>query len=98
MLNVYIVVYNVDVTEVILYMFRLMGIQESEVFIMSSLDKTMKFNFQDDPFEGDVQEVLMQVYDALRKKDIIRLIKSLAIFFLEILPIFLDIKMHVHHS
>lgn len=35
---------------------------------MSSFDKTMQFHFQDEPFERDVQEVLMAVYNALQEK------------------------------
>ena len=36
--------------------------------LMSSFDKTMKFNFPEEPFERDVQEVLSQVYVALQEK------------------------------
>jgi uncharacterized protein (UPF0297 family) len=35
---------------------------------VSSFDKTMKFNFSEEPFERDVQEVLLQVYSALQEK------------------------------
>ncbi|MBD8069252.1 IreB family regulatory phosphoprotein [Bacillus sp. PS06] len=35
---------------------------------MSSFDKTMKFNFQEEPFETNVNEVLNTVYDALKEK------------------------------
>ena len=35
---------------------------------MSSFDQTMKFHFQEEPFERDVQEVLMLVYNALQEK------------------------------
>lgn len=35
---------------------------------MSSFDKTMKFNFPEEPFEQDVNEVLFQVYEALQEK------------------------------
>ncbi|MGO4887379.1 IreB family regulatory phosphoprotein [Anaerobacillus sp. MEB173] len=35
---------------------------------MSSMDNTMKFNFQDDSVETDVQEVLLTVYKALDEK------------------------------
>ena len=35
---------------------------------MSSFDKTMKFNFPEEPFERDVQEVLFKVYAALQEK------------------------------
>ena len=35
---------------------------------MSSFDKTMRFNFPEEPYEHDVKEVLYQVYDALQEK------------------------------
>lgn len=35
---------------------------------MSSMDKTMKFNFQDEPQDRNVEEVLLSVYDALQEK------------------------------
>jgi len=35
---------------------------------MSSFDKTMKFNFQDEPDETNVNEVLFTVYEALQEK------------------------------
>ncbi|RLQ98124.1 IreB family regulatory phosphoprotein [Falsibacillus albus] len=35
---------------------------------MSSFDKTMRFNFPEEPIEHDVKEVLMQVYGALQEK------------------------------
>jgi uncharacterized protein (UPF0297 family) len=35
---------------------------------MSSFDKTMKFNFSEEPFEHDVNDVLFQVYEALQEK------------------------------
>lgn len=35
---------------------------------MSSFDKTMRFNFPEEPFEQDVNEVLLQVYEALQEK------------------------------
>ncbi|MEI5905735.1 IreB family regulatory phosphoprotein [Bacillus spongiae] len=35
---------------------------------MSSFDKTMRFDFSDEPFERDVKEVLMQVHGALQEK------------------------------
>ncbi|WP_054712443.1 IreB family regulatory phosphoprotein [Shouchella patagoniensis] len=35
---------------------------------MSSMDNTMQFNFNDDSFDEDVQEVLLSVYDALEEK------------------------------
>lgn len=39
-----------------------------EVFVMSSMDKTMQFNFQDDSVGVDVQEVLLSVYESLEEK------------------------------
>lgn len=35
---------------------------------MSSMDKTMQFNFQDDSVDVDVQEVLLSVYESLEEK------------------------------
>ncbi len=35
---------------------------------MSSFDKTMRFDFSEEPFEHDVREVLLQVYNALQEK------------------------------
>ncbi|WP_141433683.1 IreB family regulatory phosphoprotein [Bacillus sp. 03113] len=35
---------------------------------MSSFDKTMRFNFPEEPFERNVDEVLFQVYEALQEK------------------------------
>lgn len=35
---------------------------------MSSFDKTMKFNFQEETMEANVNEVLTTVYDALQEK------------------------------
>ncbi|MBP3951374.1 IreB family regulatory phosphoprotein [Bacillus suaedae] len=35
---------------------------------MSSMDKTMQFNFQDDSVGVDVQEVLLSVYESLEEK------------------------------
>lgn len=35
---------------------------------MSSFDKTMRFDFQEDPMEHDVKEVLLHVYRALEEK------------------------------
>lgn len=35
---------------------------------MSSMDKTMKFNFQDEPQDRNVEEVLLSVYEALQEK------------------------------
>ncbi|WP_078552693.1 IreB family regulatory phosphoprotein [Bacillus alkalicellulosilyticus] len=35
---------------------------------MGSMDNTMKFNFQDETIDVDVQEVLLSVYEALEEK------------------------------
>ncbi|GGM30947.1 UPF0297 protein YrzL [Paraliobacillus quinghaiensis] len=35
---------------------------------MDSMDKTMKFNFPEEPFDKNVNEVLLTVYEALREK------------------------------
>ncbi|WP_100406615.1 IreB family regulatory phosphoprotein [Bacillus solitudinis] len=35
---------------------------------MSSMDKTMQFNFHDDSVDVDVHEVLLSVYEALEEK------------------------------
>lgn len=35
---------------------------------MSSFDKTMRFSFPEEPFEHDITEVLLQVYEALQEK------------------------------
>ncbi|MDQ0269555.1 IreB family regulatory phosphoprotein [Cytobacillus purgationiresistens] len=35
---------------------------------MSSFDKTMRFNFPEDPIEQDVNQVLFHVYEALQEK------------------------------
>ncbi|UOQ46296.1 IreB family regulatory phosphoprotein [Halobacillus salinarum] len=35
---------------------------------MSSMDKTMRFNFSDEPFEQDVRSVLLSVHSALQEK------------------------------
>lgn len=35
---------------------------------MSSFDKTMRFNFPEEPYEHDVNEVLLTVYEALQEK------------------------------
>ena len=54
---------------------------------MSSLDKTMYFNFEDNN-QKDVRETLETVYDALEKRDTTRSIRSSSIFFRVIRPIF----------
>ncbi len=41
---------------------------KSEVQNLSSFDKTMKFNFPEEPVETNVNEVLFNVYDALQEK------------------------------
>ncbi|KGP71124.1 IreB family regulatory phosphoprotein [Pontibacillus yanchengensis] len=35
---------------------------------MSSMDKTMKFNFAEEPFDDNVKEVLLSVHEALKEK------------------------------
>lgn len=35
---------------------------------MSSFDKTMRFNFPEEPLDHDVNEVLLHVYEALQEK------------------------------
>lgn len=35
---------------------------------MDSMDKTMKFSFNDEPIETDVKDVLLTVYGALQEK------------------------------
>jgi uncharacterized protein (UPF0297 family) len=35
---------------------------------MSSFDRTMRFNFPEEPYEHDVNEVLLKVYEALQEK------------------------------
>lgn len=35
---------------------------------MSSIDKTMKFNFSDEPFDKNIKEILFTVHDALKEK------------------------------
>jgi uncharacterized protein (UPF0297 family) len=35
---------------------------------LSSFDKTMRFNFPEEPYEHDVNEVLLKVYEALHEK------------------------------
>jgi|SRR5579875_679833 len=35
---------------------------------MSSFDKTMRFHFPEDSYEHNVNEVLLQVYEALKEK------------------------------
>lgn len=41
---------------------------EKEVQIVSSFDKTMKFNIQEESIQTNVNEVLNTVYDALKEK------------------------------
>lgn len=35
---------------------------------MSSIDRTMKFNFSEEPFDHDTKEILFTVHDALQEK------------------------------
>ncbi|MBM7554670.1 IreB family regulatory phosphoprotein [Thalassobacillus pellis] len=35
---------------------------------MSSMDKTMKFNFSEEPFDQDVRSVLLSVHESLQEK------------------------------
>ncbi|HLQ96374.1 MAG TPA: IreB family regulatory phosphoprotein [Pseudogracilibacillus sp.] len=35
---------------------------------MSSIDKTMKFNFHDDSYNQDIQQTLQTIYEALHEK------------------------------
>ncbi|UFT97869.1 IreB family regulatory phosphoprotein [Radiobacillus kanasensis] len=35
---------------------------------MDSMDKTMKFNFPDEPFDENVKDILLTVHEALREK------------------------------
>lgn len=35
---------------------------------MSSIDKTMKFNFSEEPFDQDIKQILFTVHEALREK------------------------------
>ncbi|WP_226036989.1 IreB family regulatory phosphoprotein [Aquibacillus saliphilus] len=35
---------------------------------MGSMDKTMKFNFSEEPFDENVKEILLTVHEALREK------------------------------
>ncbi|MFZ3576452.1 IreB family regulatory phosphoprotein [Virgibacillus sp. DJP39] len=35
---------------------------------MSSIDKTMKFNFSEEPFDQDIKEILFTVHEALNEK------------------------------
>lgn len=35
---------------------------------MSSIDRTMKFNFSEEPFDHDTKEILFTVHDALKEK------------------------------
>jgi uncharacterized protein (UPF0297 family) len=42
--------------------------KESEVLLMSSMDKTMKFNVKAEEIETSPKDVLLAVYDALQEK------------------------------
>jgi len=35
---------------------------------MGSIDKTMKLNFSEDPFDEDIKEILFTVHEALKEK------------------------------
>jgi uncharacterized protein (UPF0297 family) len=35
---------------------------------MSSIDKTMKFNFSDEPYDRDIKAILFTVHEALQEK------------------------------
>lgn len=35
---------------------------------MSSIDKTMKFNFSEEPFDQDIKEILFTVHESLQEK------------------------------
>lgn len=35
---------------------------------MSSIDKTMKFNFSEEPYEQDIKEILFTVHGSLKEK------------------------------
>ncbi|APC48178.1 IreB family regulatory phosphoprotein [Virgibacillus halodenitrificans] len=35
---------------------------------MSSFDKTMKFNFSEEPFDQDIKQILFTVHEALKEK------------------------------
>ncbi|WP_100011908.1 IreB family regulatory phosphoprotein [Lentibacillus sediminis] len=35
---------------------------------MSSIDKTMKFNFSEEPFDQDIEKILFTVHEALQEK------------------------------
>src|SRR5699024_2109197 len=40
-----------------------------EVSQMSSIDKTMKFNFSEETYDRDTKKILMTIYEELKKKD-----------------------------
>lgn len=44
------------------------GSRERGAFPMGSLDRTMKFNFSEEPLEQEVKEVIFQVFAALEEK------------------------------
>ena len=35
---------------------------------MSSIDKTMKFNFSEEPFDENIKEIVLTVHEALKEK------------------------------
>jgi uncharacterized protein (UPF0297 family) len=43
-------------------------LKKSGVYMMSSFDQTMRFNFPEEPVEHNVKDILLQVYDALQEK------------------------------
>ena len=43
-------------------------IAESEVLVLSSFDKTMKFSFPEESMEQEVKQVMLKVYAALEEK------------------------------
>lgn len=60
---------------------------------MGYTDETVRFDF-DDNRKKEISETLTIVYNALAEKATTRLTKSSAIYYQEILRIFLVIKMH----
>ncbi len=41
---------------------------ERGVLLMSSIDKTMKFNFPEESFDQDIKETLLTIHEALKEK------------------------------
>lgn len=48
---------------------RLLSGLESEVLVMNSMDKTMKFDVKAEGMEASSKEILLSVYDSLQEKD-----------------------------